>query len=202
MGSRMQTGLLLVVGTIAAAIGWLVLYPADGTESVTEQASKIMADPDMAKGGIILGFGGMIAMLIGLLNIARNMAAAGGAGSSYANIAAVLVMAVVAGFVVGFGLEYGTAEATSAASGVTLMGISVAVGGAMILAVGIALILLGVGIALDKNFHLVVAALAVISGGMLLISSFVDADNLQVVGWIGMMVTTLALGGLTIRAKS
>jgi hypothetical protein len=45
MGSKTQTGLLLGLGTIVSAIGWIALYPADGTESVAEQAKKIMADP-------------------------------------------------------------------------------------------------------------------------------------------------------------
>jgi hypothetical protein len=201
MGSSMQTGLLLVLGTIVSAIGWFAFYPADGTAGAMEQAQAIMGAPT-AKLGILLGYGGMIAVLIGVLNITRSMVMAGRAGSFYANIATVLGMALVAGLIMGLGLEYGTASATSAAGGVTLMGVAIAGGAAAQLVLGIVMIMLGAGIALDKNFHVGVAAIAVITGGILLIGSFVDVDGMAMIGWIGFLLTSLVLGALTIRAKS
>ena len=94
MGSKMQTGLLLIIGTIVAAVGWFAIYPAEGTGAAADQAADLMADPNIAKVGLLMGYGGMIAVFIGLLNIARGMATAGGGGSSYANIATILIMAI------------------------------------------------------------------------------------------------------------
>ena len=202
MGSSMQTGLLLVLGTIVSFVGWFGFYPDDGSAGAVERAQAIMADPGNAKLGLLLGYSGMLAVFIGVLNITRSMAMAGGAGSFYANVATVLGMALVAGLVMNMGLEYGIAEATSAAGGVTLAGVSLAMEGAFQLAMGIVVLMLGVGIALDKNFHVGAAAIAVIAGFMLLVSNFVDADAIGFAGWIGFMLTSLVLGGLSIRAKS
>ena len=202
MGSKTQTGLLLIVGSIVSLVGWMGLYPADGTESAAEQAKDIMADPDVAKIGIILGYGGMGAVFIGLFNIARGMAAAGGKGSSYGNVVFILSVTLLAGLIASAGLELGTTEATSAAGGVTLMGVAVALGSSFQIVFGLTLALLGIGIVLDKNFHIVVGAMALIAGGVLLVGSFVEVDALDIVGWIGFTLTTLALGGLTLKSNN
>lgn len=202
MGSKTQTGLLLIIGSIVSLVGWIGLYPADGTASAAEQAQAIMADADIAKIGILLGYGGIGAVFIGLFNIARGMAAAGGKGSSYGNAVFVLSVALLAGLIVSAGLELGTTEATSAAAGVTLMGVSVAIGSSFQIVFGLTLALLGIGIVLDKNFHIVVGAMALIAGAVLLASSFVEVDTLGFVGWIGFNLTTLALGGLTLKSNN
>ena len=108
----MQTGLLLVVGSILAAIGF-VLYPADSGEGAAAIAQAMLNDPTTGKIAVLMGYGGVIAVLIGLFGISRSMALAGGAGTSYTSIAMVLFVALVAGFVAGFGLEYGSTEAGS-----------------------------------------------------------------------------------------
>ena len=202
MGSKTQTGLLLIIGSIVSLVGWMGLYPADGTASAAEQAQAIMADADIAKIGILLGYGGIGAVFIGLFNIARGMAAAGGKGSSYGNAVFVLSVALLAGLIVSAGLELGTTEATSAAAGVTLMGVSVAIGSSFQIVFGLTLALLGIGIVLDKNFHIVVGAMALIAGAVLLAGSFVEVDTLGFVGWIGFTLTTLALGGLTLKSNN
>lgn len=202
MGSKTQTGLLLIIGSIVSLVGWIGLYPADGTESAAEQAQSIMADADIAKIGILLGYGGIGAVFIGLFNIARGMAAAGGKGSSYGNVVFILSVALLAGLIVSAGLELGTTEATSAAAGVTLMGVSVAIGSSFQIVFGLTLALLGIGIVLDKNFHIVVGAMALIAGAVLLAGSFVEVDTLGFVGWIGFTLTTLALGGLTLKSNN
>ena len=84
MGSKMQTGLLLILGTIVSFIGWMFIYPVDGGADATsaENAADLMADPGLGKLGIMMGFGGMFAIFIGFLNIARKMASGNGPGSS------------------------------------------------------------------------------------------------------------------------
>ena len=89
MGSKMQTGLLLILGTIVSLVGWMAIYPGDDS-ATAESAAKLMADPTLAKLGMLMGFGGMGAVFIGFLNISRKMAAGDGAGASYAKVSAIL----------------------------------------------------------------------------------------------------------------
>ena len=200
----MQTGLLLVVGSILAAIGF-VLYPADSGEGAAAIAQAMLNDPTTGKIAVLMGYGGVIAVLIGLFGISRSMALAGGAGTSYTSIAMVLFVALVAGFVAGFGLEYGSTEAGSVVEGATLQGVALAIGGAVTLVMGVALTLFGIGIAVDKNFHVIVSALLIIAGIALVVSGFVagDAGNvIEMVAWIGFMLGGLILGGSSIKSSS
>jgi len=75
-------------------------------------------------------------------------------------------------------------------------------GRSMQIVMGVALALLGVGIALDKNLHLIGAAVLAIAGVVLLVSSFVDFEPLLFVGWIVFMVSSLVLGGLTFKSNT
>ena len=66
MGSKMQTGLLLILGTIVAIVGWMAIYPGGGGPDTTaaENAADLMADPTLAKLGVLMGFGGMVPCLL------------------------------------------------------------------------------------------------------------------------------------------
>jgi hypothetical protein len=159
----------------------------------------------MSKIAVLMGYGGVIAVVIGLFFISRTMALAGGASAAYTSIAMVLFVALVAGFVAGFGLEYGSAEAGSIQEGATLQGVALATGGAIQLVMGIALTLLGIGIAVDKNFHVIAAALLVIAGLALVVSGFVDGDAgdvIEIIAWIGFMLGSLVVGGSSIKSSS
>ena len=65
MGSKMQTGLLLVIGTILAGIGWMALYPGDPSDGAAATAQAILDDPTMSKIALLMGYGGIIAVATG-----------------------------------------------------------------------------------------------------------------------------------------
>ena len=67
----MQTGLLLILGTLVSLIGWMFIYPVDGGPDATsaEKAADLMADPGLGKLGMLMGFGGMFAIFIGFLTL-------------------------------------------------------------------------------------------------------------------------------------
>ncbi len=46
MGSKMQTSLLLIIGTVVSLVGWMFIYPVDGGPDSTaaDNAADIMAD--------------------------------------------------------------------------------------------------------------------------------------------------------------
>jgi hypothetical protein len=204
MGSKMQTGLLLIIGTVVSVIGWMAIYPGSPEpEATVENVAALMADPTLTKLGMLMGFGGMIALFIGFLNISRKMAAGDGAGASYANISAIMAMTMVVIMAIAIGVEWAVAEASNATEGASLMLVSAATQTPFNLASGLLLFLLGIGIILEKNFHIIIGGLAVVAGAFFLIGS-VDAlkDIGGFIGWIGMMLVALALGVQTLRAKN
>ncbi|MBD47744.1 MAG: hypothetical protein CL891_01420 [Dehalococcoidia bacterium] len=203
MGSRMQTGLFLIIGTIVSLIGWMFIYPGGGGPDSTaaENAASLMADPGLSKLGMLMGFGGMGAVFIGLLNISRKMAAGEGAGASYANICAILALALVIMGIFTIGIEWGVTEASSSVTGTDLMEISMSGNTSFGLTMGLLLLLLGISIILEKNFHIVIGGLAVIAG-VISISSIAGFPMGGFIGWIGMMLVALGLGVQVLRSKS
>lgn len=208
MGFKMQTGLLLVIGTIVAGIGWMGIYP-DGGGDPAGQTKAILADTGTAKVGILMGYGGILAVLLGLLNITRGMAMGGGAGAAYANVATFLTLGLLAGLIASLGLEYGSADVPMTQAGMAMAGtfqaIALAIGTAFGAFMGIVMILIAVGIYFEKNYHIVTAAGAVVAGVCLIIAAFGSgdaADVMELIGWIAFMATTLVIGGLTLKSES
>ena len=204
MGSKMQTGLLLILGTIVSLVGWMAIYPAGGGPDTTaaENAAALMADPTLAKLGMLMGFGGMGAVFIGFLNISRKMAAGDGAGSSYANISAIMAMILVVMMAIGIGIEWAVTEASDATEGARLMLHSAALETPFNLVGGLLMVLLGIGIILEKNFHIIIGGLAVVAGALFIISNVDAVDMVGFIGWIGTMLVALGLGVQTLRSKS
>jgi len=201
MGSKMQTGLLLILGTVVSFVGWMAIYPGDDS-ATAESAAKLMADPTLAKLGMLMGFGGMGALFIGFLNISRKMAAGDGAGAPYANISAIMAMTLVVMMAIGIGIEWAVTEASDATEGARLMLHSAALEIPFSLVGGLLMVLLGIGIILEKNFHMIIGGLTVVAGAGFLLGN-VDALGVAgFIGWIGMMLVALGLGVQTLRSKS
>lgn len=205
MGSNLQTGLLLIIGTIASFIGWWFVYPASGDASETkiaENAAALMADPTLGKIGMLMGFGGMGAVFIGFLNISRKMAAGDGKGASYANISAIMALILIVMGAMTVGIEWAVTETTSVADATNLMLHSVAGETTFTLACGLLLVLLGVGIVLERNFHIVIGGLAVLAGALFIIANVHETLGIGgFIGWIGLMLVALALGVQSLRLK-
>ena len=205
MELKIQTSLLLIIGTITALAGWMFIYPGegDGSSTAADNAAALMEDPDRARVGMLMGFGGMAAVFAGLLNVSRKMASGGGAGASYANISGLFAVVLFVLCLFMLGIEWGAAEASSDAIGVDLMQISAASETTFMTSCGLLLLLLGVGIILEKNYHIVIGGFAVISG-LAFLSGFAG-ESLEVAGfvaWIGMNLVSLAIGIQTLRSKN
>ena len=194
----MLTGLLLVIGTIVMVIGWIVVYPASPTDSTAQQAADLMADPSISKLGMAMGFGGMIAMIMGLLHLARGMA---NAGSSYATLASYLIMPVLTLMVVGLGLEWAVAESSSDSAALALMAISLSFNTGIMLIGGAAFLLLGLGILISKNLNPIGAA-GLILTGVLFILTMTVSPGLEDYSWPLFFLTTLLLGILSIKKSN
>lgn len=205
MGSKIQIGLLLIIGTICAGIGWMGLYPGGPDDSSAELAQKLLDGGATAKIAILMGYGGMITVLTALVVMSRGMAMGGGAGSSYTNIAMILFMAVLAGMVTALGFEYGSTEAGSVQEAAILQGVTAAGGGASSLILGVSMLLLGIGIFIEKNLNISTSILAVIASITLILSAFLSGDistTLQWIGWGSFMLSTILMGVFTLRSDS
>ena len=200
----MQTGLLLIIGIIVSLVGWMAIYPgSDGSDTTAaENAADLMANPVLAKFGMLMGFGGMGAIFLGFLNISRKMAAGNGAGADYANISAIMALILVAMMAIGIGIEWAVTEASDAAEGTRLMVHSFALETPFSFAGGLLMTLLGIGIILEKNFHIIIGGLAVVAGAGFLLGNVDAVDDVGFFGFIGMMLVALALGVQTLRSKS
>jgi len=201
MGSKLQTGLLLTLGPIVSLIGWMGLYPAGNETSTVVMAQKIMDDPVMAQMGITLGYGGMIALAMGLFFTSRGIATGDGSGRSYTNISQVLFVTIIPIMLMSAGFEFANTEAATIAEGALMQNLALATSSSFGLAVGLGVLLLGVAIVLEKIQHIIVGIALSLVGIILPISSLIgeNGDVLQMVGWMGYMATGLILGVLTIR---
>jgi hypothetical protein len=205
MDTKLQTGLLLVLGTIVSLVGWFAFYPADPTDAAAVWASKLIADSDMAVVGMVLGFGGTVALMIGLFNIARRMTMGNGSGSSYANVATILTLTTITLMVVLAGFEFTVAGGESVGAVAPVVGVAYAMNSTMPAILGLAVIALGVAIALEKTYQIlnlpIVALLGVISGVIMIAAVVAENTDLQMFGWPLLMLTTLVLGVLRLRAS-
>ena len=205
MELKMQTSLFLILGAIVSMVGWMFIYPADGdgSASAADNAAALMGDPGLAKVGMLLGFGGMGAMMMGFLNIARKMAAGTGLGVAFANVSGVFSLALIIIMTLLLGVEWAVVEASSAEIGTALMQISSASETSFMVCVGLLLLTLGIGIIVQKNYHVIIGGVAAIVGVTFIISLTTgSAGILGFISWIGMLIVGLALGVLTLRSQS
>ena len=205
MELKMQTSLFLILGAIVSMVGWMFIYPADGdgSASAADNAAALMGNPGLAKVGMLLGFGGMGAMMMGFLNIARKMAARTGLGAAFANVSGVFSLALIIVMTFLVGVEWAVVEASSAEIGTALMQISSASETAFMLSCGLLLLTLGIGIIVEKNYHVIIGGVAAIVGVSFLISIVGGAaGQLGFIGWIGMLIVGIALGVQTLRSQS
>jgi hypothetical protein len=198
MGSSRQTGLLLVIGTIAAAIGWFVLYlPLAGGPDATsaDLAQGFLDNVTRAHWAVVFAYGGFISVLTALIFVTRGMAMGGGAGAANGNIGMVLFILFAAGTLISFGLERGAAGATSVADATALFDIQLAIqfGGQIVFAIALALTSLGL---FSEGKNPIAPTVLIVSAVLLALNwVFPSVGSWSIIaGWITMMLGTLVLG--------
>jgi hypothetical protein len=198
----MQTSLFLILGTVVMFAAFFFIYPARPDELARHQTLDLMTDTTLAKAGIVLGYGGAVAMIVGLLGVSRTMFMAGGSGASYGNIAFVLFVALVASMIARACIELGVTGASTMASGLLLSNVENAMASTTPLVMGVAMTLLGLGIYFAKNFHVGVGGIAIIAGVINIVRPFADNNNLDLAGLVGFGILALAVGISKMRASA
>lgn len=202
MDTKLQTGLLLILGPIVSMVGWIFLYPADPTDPAAVWASKLIADPNgTAMLGMIIGFGGTLAMLIGLFNVCRRMIMANTVGSAYASVATILVLVTATMMICLFGFELEVHRAADVRAAGPLIAIAYAINSTMSGIIGLAVLLLAIGIALQKNYHIVIAGAGVLGGVVMIAATVAEKTEWQGIGWPLMLLFAVAMGVMRIRAS-
>ena len=187
-------GWLLILGVIVQMVGWVAFYPADPVDATSVQANALRGDETMARVGLVMGFGGMIAMLAALVNVARSIQ------STYASYAAFIFGLAAAGALVSTGFEFSVVDAPSDAIAASLMGNSLAIGNGMFLGLGVANVLLGIAILLTKQIYLVIGALAVLFGIAMVLMPFFGQDSpVAGVAFLGWWIVSIGIGFHSIR---
>lgn len=201
MESKMQTGVLLVLGPIIALIGWMGFYPQ--AEGPAEIAKALMDDPTMGTIGSLLGYTGMITIMLGLHYFTSRLANSGSNGASYASVPSKLFLVMIAFFISGVGLELATIQADSLSQGQLYQEITFAMGGGFGLVVGGGLLLTAASVILSKSYHLLVGAIFVLPGIILPISFLTQSgpnDPISMASWMSLMFGLVAIGILDIRS--
>lgn len=181
----MLNGLLLVVGVISAAVGWIFIYPASPTDPVAQQAKDIMSNSGAAQAGMMLGFGGMFLAFIGLINLARST------GSAIGNIAAIGFMALLTFTTLGFGYEWAVSETNNAAAATSLMTVSLAWNNSLMFFGGISFTLLGLALLFGSNINRIGAVIPVVIGVLFLVALLVGGaveDTAWMVFFVGILI--------------
>ena len=187
-------GWLLILGAIVQMVGWIAFYPANPTDATSVQANALIADEAMARVGLIMGFGGMIAMVAALVNVARSIQ------SAYASYAAFIFGLTAAVALVSTGFEFRVVDAPSDAIAASLMGNSLAIGDGMFLGLGVANVLLGIAILLTKQIYRIIGALAVLAGIAMVLMPFLGQDSpVAAIAFLGWLLVSIGIGFHSIR---
>ena len=209
MSSRSLTGWLLIAGPILTFLVIGVLYTALVGDQETPQSSvqEMMAEPELAR--LLLGIGALvfISMFLGLALLARSMQGDDKPGGAYATLAGILFAAVAAVGIAAVGLSAAALQTSteSVALAVTLEGVSGGMFAGLWFFWGIGSLLLGAAMLMQKHLHIVIAWLFVAFGVYVVISSLVDLNEPDVVGfavWIASSLIIAAAGFLTLKEKA
>ena len=159
--------------------------------------------------GGLLGCVGLLSTIIGTVFLSRSMQGDQKRGSDLAGLAAVLAFlsAGIVLVVVGLHMAMDNSEWVAKGGNVeTAYATQDGIWHVVDLSMGVAVLLLGIAIVLQKNFHLVVGGLTAIFGACLVIGSLIGADHeagegILVLGFFGWLIITLVIGGLILLAE-
>ncbi len=207
MTARMLTGLLLIVAPIVTLIGFMGLGVAIENLDFGDTLGTIASfgeNPTTVKVLMSIGTLGLLMSVLGFTGLSDSMA--GGSGSHYTKIGLILYSIGMI-IVVGESAMYiATADAASqgaqAASG-ALYAAGLALGGAGVAISMLGLAIIGIGICIQKYLNQILGGLMFIVGIVGLIIAIVDyTAPVIIIGYLGLMVTTLAAGILYLRTES
>jgi hypothetical protein len=203
MNSKTLTGTLLIIGPIIMAVTIFAGFPGNsGNEDwvTADYITEIAANIGLHKTGTLVELAAIIAMMTGWIFLAQSMHQNGKPGSLFGKVATILPLICLPIAVASSGLAMSVAwaiEDNLMTEAGMLWGAAEGMSTTVFNVVGISWILLGIGIILQKNLHLVLAILLIIIGAAMFLMNIVGGF-LWIPGFLGFLILSLATGILTV----
>ena len=208
MTSKKLTGWLLIIGTVGTLVVFIGLGPAvfrgarGGT--ATEALAALMNNEILSRVLIILGAILFSAQVAGFALIANSMKVGNKAGAGVASLASICFTVVITVVVLSNAFELGMMDLGSddLAAATSLYQSGNGLGEAVGYFLPIAVLLLGIGIMIQKNFHAAIGWIFVILGIVTFLRQIIGLGG--VVGlaqWIITSIFTIIVGIVVLRSK-
>lgn len=203
-----MTGWLLIAGPVLTFIVIGILYTGlvGNQETPADSVKEMMAAPDLSRLLLRVGSVVFVCIFLGLTLLSRSMQGDDKPGAAYASVAGIIFTGLAALGIGATGLSAGALEAaaTSEALAVNIEAVSVATFSGLWFFWGIGSLLLGSAMLMQKNLHVVLAWMFTAFGVFVIITSLIDIDLPDTVGfvvWIAMTVVVAASGVLTLKTR-
>ena len=191
-------GSFMIVGPLLAMLMWSIFVPELGDLSVSEGLDKLIENEVAVRYGSLVGSAGFLVMLLGLFFLSRTLRGGNSTAAICAEISGLLLISMLAFVYVTDGANVEAIEQAktdrAVAEGILVASMATDAFGSTLLTAVIAL--LGVALAIQRKFHLVVGCLVILVATSAFISQIVPEapEYFGFVGWIGMMLMTLVMG--------
>ena len=217
MGSKMLTGSMMLGGMILGFIMTFLETSTSETDSFAVVAQQLIDSPmQTALVGTVFTIS-ILATLIGTAYLARSMQGENRSGSDMAGLASVLAFLAAAILLVSNGLQNSLLDTSYIERGgdpAVAYAISEAIAHSSFSLIGASILLLGIAIVRQKNLNLILGAFTGLFGLFLLVGGAMPSGDpgldstttaeavggiLWFIGFLGWFVTTMVIGGFTIK---
>jgi len=208
VGSKMLTGSMLVFGPLLGII-MMFVEPGGTDEAAFAVAAQKMLDNSTQAQIAGLGFTvALLAVTIGTAYLARSMQGEQKPGSDLAGLASVLAFLSAGVVIVSFGIHmsiFDTGWTDKGGDVTNLYAIGEAISVSMFMFMGAAALLLGIAIFRQKNLNQIVGGITALFGACIVGGALASAGPesfaglIWFIGFLGWIVMTVVLGGLTIK---
>ena len=217
MGSKMLTGSMMLGGMILGFIATFLETSTSETDSFAVAAQQLIdSSMQSALSGTVFTIS-ILATLIGTAYLARSMQGENKSGSDIAGLASVLAFLAAAILLVSSGLQNSLLDTSYTERGgdpAVAYAISEGIAHSSFSLIGASILLLGIAIVRQKNLNIILGAFTGLFGLLLVIGGVIPSGDpgldsttaieavggiIWFIGFIGWFVTTMVIGGFTIK---
>ena len=209
MLSKKLTGSFMLIGPLLAIVSMVLFSPGGDDQTFAQELQAMSENYAMASIAMVLFFGAIMMIFIGIHSLARSMQGENKPGSDFAGLASIFAL-LIAGLVMistGMDLIVTEKESTWVTSGGDVVG-TFAIGEAIIRSIfvfdGIVMLFLGLAIVKQKTLSPIVGGLFTFLGMCVLVGGMLsEGDNwagmIWFIGFLGFPIITAVTGILTLR---